>query len=75
MIIKVPIYVDIDSNDVKREQLSRIVDLISETSTEYLKDNLSRSKKTLKFRSDEGTIIFKRKFEFVTRSEAIDRFR
>ena len=75
MIIKVPIYVDIDSKDVKREQLSRIVDLIAETSTEHLQDNLPRSKKTLKFRTDEGKLAFKRKFEFVTRSEAIDKFR
>jgi hypothetical protein len=75
MIIKVPIYVDIDSKDVNRDSLSRIVDLISEASTEHLQDKLPRSKKTLKFRDDEGKILYKRKFEFVTRSEAIDRFR
>jgi hypothetical protein len=75
MIIKVPIYVDIDTTSYADSLIPEVQSLLNEVVTEHLKAKLPESKRTLKGTDDNGDKTTTRVWTVVTREEAINSFR
>lgn len=75
MVIKVPVYVDIDTQKVPSELISELSVIISDVVTEHLQAKLPKSKTKIQFHDDTGEPTEIRKWSVVTRQEAIDRFK
>lgn len=75
MVIKVQVYVNIDSKGIQPDILPEISQVLNEVFTEHLKTKFPKSKRTLKTWDEDGELLVENPFEIVTRREAIERFR
>lgn len=75
MIVKVPIYVNLDSKNIDSNLIPEVVMVISDAVTEHLQAKLPKSKRKIKISYDDSEEVESKSYDIVTRKEAINSFR